>query len=425
MSVDNLLQILSGTLYVLVFVVVVRQLLIRPRRVLADTTLFFGASMVLVALSWLAPELGSGTQAWREMLSSSLLLSLPYLLTRLVDDFADVPRWIVVVATIGLPVVVVPIWLISAPRPVPLGLAQTLYFVALVLYAAVKFARESGHTRGVTRRRLQSAAVGSVGLGLVIFIAGAELLAPGVRPTLTALSQIASLTSGVGYFLAFAPPRALRWAWQEPELRALLERIGGLSRLPDTESTVTSLEEGIARSLGATAATIGLWDEWRGVLRFRMKRAPVIPEAELKATLSDSPGLGQHFRRGPDIRDASGRPDRRSGLRAESGDADHERAAGRPRQRRDLRGVRGARPARRADPNLAEAARDSRRLRASGAGLRRGRPRTHPAPRRAGGDRARESSPVRGGGEGPGARGGQPASKRTSSRPPLTTSGRR
>jgi signal transduction histidine kinase len=295
MTVDRLLQLLSQGLYVVVFVVVVRQLLARPRRVLADTALFFGASMLLVALSWLEPELG-GLQTARDTLTSSLLLALPYLLLRLVDDFADVPRWIAVVGTLGLPLVVIPLWLIPAPRPVALGLFQTLYFVALVLYAAVKFARESRRMRGVTRRRLEAAAIGSVGLGLVIFIAGAELVAPGLQPPLMTLSQVASLVSGLGYFLAFAPPRELRWAWQEPELRALLTEIGGLSRLPDLASIVAGLEEGIARSLGATAATIGLWDEWRGVLRYHMKRPPVIAESELQARLAQSPALGQHFR---------------------------------------------------------------------------------------------------------------------------------
>ena len=297
MSADRLLQLLTQGLYVVVFVVVFRQLLERRRRVLADTSLFFGASIVLVALSWLGPGLGSGSAAWRDALSGSLLLALPYLLTRLVDDFADVPRWIDVAATVGLPLVVIPLWLIPAPRPVGLGLAQSAYFVALVLYGAVKFAREAGRTGGVTCRRLQAAAVGSVGLGLAIFVAGADLVvAPGLRTPLVVLSQVSSLTSGVGYFLAFAPPRALRWAWQEPELRALLAQIGSLSRLPDTDSTVASLEEGIARSLGATTATIGLWDEWHGLLRFRMRRASVVPGSELETILSESPALRQHFR---------------------------------------------------------------------------------------------------------------------------------
>lgn len=296
MSADGLLQLLTQGLYVVVFVVVIRQLLARPRRVLADTSLFFGASMLLVGLSWLGPRLGSASLAWREALTGSLLLTLPYLLLRLVDDFADMPRWLVVAAGVGLPLVVIPFWLIPTPRPVALGLLQTLYFVALVLYSAVSFAREAGRTRGVTCRRLQAAASGSVGLGLLILFAGAELVAPGLGTQLKVLSQVSSLASGLGYFLAFAPPRALRWAWQEPELRALLTRIGGLSRLPDTASAVASLEEGIAQSLGATAATIGLWDEWHGVLRFRMKRAPAIAESELETALAESPRLEQHFR---------------------------------------------------------------------------------------------------------------------------------
>src|SRR5205807_7420360 len=68
------------------------------------------------------------------------------------------------------------------------------------------------------------------------------------------------LASGVCYFVAFAPPTWLRHAWQEPELRAFFAGAASLPHLPDLRSIVHELEVGAAAALGASAASIALWD---------------------------------------------------------------------------------------------------------------------------------------------------------------------
>ena len=82
------------------------------------------------------------------------------------------------------------------------------------------------------------------------------------------LARVGGLASGVCYYAGFAPPTALRRAWQEPELRTFLRHAARLPRLPDTPAVLAELRAGVGRSLGAPGAAIGLWDATAGVLRF-------------------------------------------------------------------------------------------------------------------------------------------------------------
>jgi signal transduction histidine kinase len=68
--------------------------------------------------------------------------------------------------------------------------------------------------------------------------------------------------------IGFAPPRALRRAWQEPELRAFLGRAATLPRLPTTTAIVQALEHGAATAVGAPNARIGSWDQATNTLLF-------------------------------------------------------------------------------------------------------------------------------------------------------------
>src|SRR5262249_29290009 len=74
------------------------------------------------------------------------------------------------------------------------------------------------------------------------------------------------LASGVGYFVAFAPPTWLRRAWQEPEVRAFLGRAARVAGVSDLAEVIQELEANVADAFGAPAARIALWDVDRGCL---------------------------------------------------------------------------------------------------------------------------------------------------------------
>jgi signal transduction histidine kinase len=198
-----------------------------------------------------------------------LIAVLPHLLLRVVADFVDVPARLQRASAIGLAVLVIAA--ISAGDALPdwLVVATALYFVMLVIYSAIAFVHGARHARGVTARRLHAAAAGSVLVGLVILAIATRLLYDDL-PTIWSAILERSLTvgSGVCYFIAFSPPRLLRRAWQEPEIRTLLGRVAMLPRLPQTSMIVRELQDGAAASVGAPRAAIGLWDPEQDILRF-------------------------------------------------------------------------------------------------------------------------------------------------------------
>ena len=158
-------------------------------------------------------------------------MAMPYLLLRLVDDFTDVRRWVMRASEVGLFVAAVGL-LFVAPSPLP-GVSDpavyVAYFFTIEIYCGVAlFAREALRSSGVTRRRMQAVAVGSIPARRAD---PCSRRAAGPPPRRTRRESGPhsqglglSLLSGLCYIVGFAPPALLRRAWQEPELRAFLGR---------------------------------------------------------------------------------------------------------------------------------------------------------------------------------------------------------
>ena len=266
MSVDEFLQLLSYVLFVLIFIVTLARAIRAPLRTNIDIVLFFGAATGVVSIAWVRQAFDLSAPLLADI-SAVFLMLLPYLLLRLVDDFDGVPRALMRAAEIGLALSIVAIFFFLE-LPSWTTLLLVIYFVLLTVYISSRFATAARRAGGVTRRRLQTVAFGSFALGLVLAIVGFQIALPHLAPVWTVLSRVVSVAAGLGYFLGFAPPAWLRRAWQEPELRAFLGRAARLPRLPNTTAIVRELERGTARSVGAPAATIGLWDEAAGFLLF-------------------------------------------------------------------------------------------------------------------------------------------------------------
>src|SRR5215213_9391459 len=94
MSAEQLIQYLSWALFLLVCASVSIQALRTPRRVTIDIALFFLAPALIIiialelVLGWVQP--GPLLSA----ISVILILAMAYTLLRLVDDFSDVPAWL-------------------------------------------------------------------------------------------------------------------------------------------------------------------------------------------------------------------------------------------------------------------------------------------------------------------------------------------
>jgi signal transduction histidine kinase/DNA-binding response OmpR family regulator len=273
MSANNLLLYLAEALLVVVFIVVSFKAVRRPSRANLDVVWFFGAFAVLVIEGFVASALKVKLGAGPTAILDILIVSLPYLLLRLVDDFTVVPRRWMVSGLSGLALSALGFSLVPFVRfpslvNAVLAFALITYFVVLMIYAGLTFAKAALGSTGVTRRRMQAVGAGSFCFGLAIASAGAEAAAPGARGLWTVLVDLSILGCGVLYYTGFTPPAWLRRTWQEPELRAFLGRAASLTSLPTTAAIVQELERGVRASLGVARASIGLWDSAEHILRF-------------------------------------------------------------------------------------------------------------------------------------------------------------
>jgi len=260
MSAEQLIQYLSWALFLLVCASVTIRAVRTPRRVTIDIALFFIIPAVIISFSIEALFGVVQPGPLLNAINTLLFLSMAYTLLRLVDDFSDVPVWLMRGALLALALLGISAFIFTQPLPALLITLMLIYLIGLLQYSAVAFARESRRSSGVTRRRMQAAAAGSILLVLVFVFTTLRLVLPRLDSFWQGLSDLAGLAAGGCYFLSFASPRWLRRAWQEPELRAFLGRAARLPRLLDANAIIAELEGGAATSLGAPNARLGLWD---------------------------------------------------------------------------------------------------------------------------------------------------------------------
>lgn len=269
MTASTLLEILTQAPFILIFYVVAIQAARSPRRATIDTALFFGVISLVIVIDWVAEALRRSESPAVSTAKFVLIVTLPYLLLRLVDDFSDVPRLLLRGAEVGLIVLAASFIGFGTPRPLWLLLLLAFYFFGLNIYAAIAFIREAGRSHGVAQRRMRAVAAGSIFLGLTIVVVGVGAAIPMLPELVTGgLLRSFTLAGGLGYYLGFAPPILLRRAWQEPEVRRFLAQAARLPRLPDTAAIIDELTHGVTSSFGASNAAIGLWHEEDQRLRF-------------------------------------------------------------------------------------------------------------------------------------------------------------
>lgn len=294
MDAEQLISLLIWATFIGLFVITTITAVRFPLRSNIHTALLFSAPAASVVLT-IATMLGFISDGpLINGLSSSLIIAIPYLLLHLVDDFVGVPRRLLFGAGVGLGLLVLASFAFAPPRPAWYSPVALAYIVGLFLYGARAFVRAAHRTMGITRRRLQTVALGSLLLGLALLLAGG-------LPVLPAwwrfVFQLLALGSGASYFLGFAPPGLLRRSWQEPELQAFLKSSITLSHAPDEAAAIRSLERGAAAVFGASWAQIGLWDAGANQIRFEANGTSslVVPNYQTvvgRAFLTHQPVLG-------------------------------------------------------------------------------------------------------------------------------------
>jgi signal transduction histidine kinase len=265
MNGAELVRLVTNVLFLAVFVGALRTALRERSRTSVDATILFGALAFVIAQSQIAALLGTQLPAALGLVSAVLLLALPYLQLRLVDDFAGIPPLLLRVCLGGLvlgiaAVVVGLLKLVALPAAVPVIVTIALvYFVGFCAYAALVLIREARQAKGVARNRMVAAAAGALALSLALI---AALTSTIVGPTVSGVAaMIFGLISAVGYLVAFAPPVLLKRAWREPALRSFLSRAAAISPHDAPQNILRGLEVAIARAAPGQSARIALLDE--------------------------------------------------------------------------------------------------------------------------------------------------------------------
>src|SRR5215212_2032851 len=120
MNADDLIQYLSWAIYISIFVLVTIKAVRRPLRANLDVALLFAVPALVVALA-VPAEIGliPASDPLAGAITSALLIVMVYMLLRLVDDFSDVPTWLMRSAEIALAFLVVGSFAFAASPPMP------------------------------------------------------------------------------------------------------------------------------------------------------------------------------------------------------------------------------------------------------------------------------------------------------------------
>src|SRR5579864_697500 len=286
LSLDLALRYVTWTVYLTVFLLTLRRALRTPTPGHRDIAVFFGASAVLIGFVSLANLLGSASPRSLGIATAVAALALPYLLLRVVAGFAQTPSWVLRGSEAGLVLVIVVAALSPDPAPPPVALLLVLYFVAVAIYDSVTLVQSAAGSQGVTRRRMQAAALGSAGLALAVVFSTVAAIDPSNAEPWTIVGRVMALTSACGYYVGFAPPGWLRRAWQAPALQTFLDEVTRLPYLADLEAVLTELEAHASAIIGAPSAAIGLWQEQDRVLRFWRGLGPRLPAVTYPSDLT-------------------------------------------------------------------------------------------------------------------------------------------
>ena len=267
MTALQLIQGITNVLFVLSFGLVLRRAYRQRSTVSVDIALFFGALSFAVVEGPLFQLLRIPPSAATTVAVSIVVMALPFLMLRLLGDFTTVSLRARTATLGGLIAAVVILLTLTQPLDPAATLFLIAYFAGVSLYAAVAFVRLARRSAGVTRRRTQAVAIGMGFIGLAVLVAAGSTVAPGAAGFVSGATQVLALVAAIAWLLGFATPPQLRRFWQEPELRAFLQRASTLPRLPTTDAILRELERGVGASFGARAA-IGMHDEASRVLRF-------------------------------------------------------------------------------------------------------------------------------------------------------------
>ena len=262
MSALDLVRVLSQAVFALIFALAVFRAIRRPSRASIDFALLFACPGLLIVETAAFGLLGQQMPQPLAIASIVILLALPLATLRAIEELTSVARGVVPAAFAGWIVASALLVSFTAPLSPPVTLLILGYFVFFEAYAGYAVFRGASGSRGVTRRRLQFVAAGTLLLALVFVVAGLAI----VWPPAAVLSQPIGLLAALAYLIGFAPPAFVRRAWQAPALHEFIRSTNRLAAETTEDEVRWSLATAIAQVMGHPVGSLAIWDEERKVL---------------------------------------------------------------------------------------------------------------------------------------------------------------
>lgn len=193
----------------------------------------------------------------------ALVVLFPYFLYRFAAAFDAPPRWLELAAAGATATLVA--WSLALPavpeEGEPRSVSFTIFVAALLLqwtalslFVAFRLWRAGRGQPTVVRYRMRLLAVGAISLAIVLVLAGLAPADPSARFELA--SGLLTLVSSFLFFFGFAPPKALRKVWREPEEDVLRRSVDELLVAREPEDVVRLVLPEMANIVGARAVVL-------------------------------------------------------------------------------------------------------------------------------------------------------------------------
>ena len=238
----------------------------RERGWLAATFLTLAAVVVAGRFTADKPDLSTYQVVTRLLVL--LIVAFPFCLFRFTAAFREPSRWVTRAGN-GLTIALVVSTLAIARFPFVTEKRSAVfqaYVVLLViqwtfLLLTVAFGLWQGGNGKptVTRRRMKTLSLGSIGLAAALVISAASG-SPGAHPLAEAITAMFAIVSAPLFLLGFAPPGIVLVLWRRPEIAKMRIAQAGLIGALTPHDVATVLLPSLAAIVGASAAVLATSD---------------------------------------------------------------------------------------------------------------------------------------------------------------------
>jgi signal transduction histidine kinase len=222
----------------------------------------FGLLAIVAVTGPIVDALGD-PQFWITKAIIALVVFFPYFLYRFAASFGHPARWIELTAASATAALVG--WILALPdvpdQGEPRSSSFTVFVIALLaqwtalsLFVAVRLWRAGRGHPTVVRHRMRLLAVGALALSVVLILAG--LAASDPSPRFELLQGLLTLASMFLFFFGFAPPKALRKVWREPEEELLRRSVDELLVAVEPEDVTRIVLPRMADIVGARGVAL-------------------------------------------------------------------------------------------------------------------------------------------------------------------------